>query len=39
LFTEISASDIEDVVVLDSWYTLVSSIVERENSVCYNWVI
>ncbi|MBU3146005.1 hypothetical protein [Clostridium sp. CF012] len=36
---EISASDIEDVVVLDSWHTLVSSILERENRGCYDRVI
>lgn len=33
---EISASDIEDVALIDNWHTLVSSILERENKVSYD---
>ncbi|MGH4122222.1 MAG: hypothetical protein ACREV6_04705 [Clostridium sp.] len=36
---EISLSDIEDIILLENWYTLVTSILERENRVFYDWVI
>lgn len=36
---EISVSDIEDIILLDNWHTLISSILEGENSVAYDWVI
>jgi hypothetical protein len=30
---EISVSDIEDIILLDNWHTLISSVLERENRV------
>ncbi|MCJ7691213.1 MAG: hypothetical protein MUO60_18135 [Clostridiaceae bacterium] len=36
---EISVSDIEDIILLDNWHTLISSVLERKNSVSYDWVI
>jgi len=36
---EISVTDIEDVVILDNWHASVSSILETENIVSYEWVI
>ncbi|WP_291635678.1 hypothetical protein [Clostridium sp.] len=35
---EISVSDIEDVIILDNFHTLVSSILERKNKLSYNLV-
>ncbi|MEK6265265.1 MAG: hypothetical protein N2B06_10945 [Clostridium sp.] len=36
---EISVSDIEDIVLLDNWHNLISSVLESENSVSYDCVI